>query len=182
MLKNTKIIGPCFVFHNNHFFFIFLFFSFLFSDITIKTLGKGREGTMYVAKHKETNNEYAMKEIFVKDAKDTNNVKHIIEIIRQLPSSPYIVKYFNSFKSTQNVYILIEYCRGYSLQEFIQKRPSDKPLVESVCFFFFFFILCKKSYRMFFAFSITFFYVSILCMRRNLCIKILTPKTSSLMM
>jgi serine/threonine protein kinase len=125
MLKETRTIGPCF-----SIFFFYLLFFYLFSDVTVRILGKGGEGTVYLARHKDTNIEYAMKEIFVKDAEDADKVKKIIETIRKL-SSTYIVKYYNPIETSQNVYILMEYCRGDSLQELIKKR-SDSPVEEVV--------------------------------------------------
>jgi serine/threonine protein kinase len=115
-----------------------MFYFFLFSDITTRTLGKGGEGTVFVAKDKDTNNEYAMKEIFVKDSKDADKVKNTVEKIRKFSSSPYVVKYYSPLESTQYIYILMEYCRGCSLQEFIEKRPADMALEEAVFFFFYF--------------------------------------------
>jgi serine/threonine protein kinase len=86
---------------------------------------------VYVAKHKDSNNEYAIKEIYVKDVKDSNFVKKSIELVQNFPPNPYVVKYFSPLESTRYVYILMEYCRGGSLEEFIQKRHGH-PLQEPV--------------------------------------------------
>jgi serine/threonine protein kinase len=128
--------------HVLFFFEIPFLFSIFIIDSSFKILGKGGEGIVYAVKHANTRNEYAMKEIFVRKPENAVKVKNEIETIRKLPPSPYIVKYYNPMESTQNVYILMEYCRGGSLQEFIEKRASDNlPLKERVFFFFFF---CKN--------------------------------------
>jgi serine/threonine protein kinase len=127
----------------------------LFSDITTKTLGKGGEGTVFVAKHKDTSNEYAMKEIFVNNSKDADKVKNTVEKIRRLSSSPYVVKYYSPVESSQYIYILMEYCRGFILQEFIEKTPANKAHEEVV--FFFFFFLIQNCSRIFFPCSTIFF-------------------------
>jgi serine/threonine protein kinase len=122
--------------------FLFLTFKlFFFSVLTSKTLGKGGEGTVYLTKHVDNNIEYALKEIFIKNAEESYKVKQTLEVIRKLPSSPYIIKYYSALESANYVYIPMEYCRGGSLQDLIQKRPADRQFEEEVLFTFFFFIV-----------------------------------------
>jgi serine/threonine protein kinase len=57
------------------------------------------EGTVYMAKHVDTNIEYAIKEIFIKDAEESGKIKQTIEVIKKLPSSPYIIKYYSPLET-----------------------------------------------------------------------------------
>jgi serine/threonine protein kinase len=91
----------------------YFFISFFILDTTQKILGKGGEGFVYLGKHEDTGFEYAMKEFFVKKPEDAVKVKNEVEIIRKLPSSPYVEE-------------------GGSLQEFILKMLVDQPLEEGV--------------------------------------------------
>jgi serine/threonine protein kinase len=72
-----------------------------------------------------------VKDIFVKDCKDRSEINNTIKLIQKL-SSTYIVKFYDPEDSAQNIYIVMEYCRGGSLQEFIDNRPSNRPLDEVV--------------------------------------------------
>jgi serine/threonine protein kinase len=87
---------------------------------------------VYLAKHVDTNIEYAIKEIFFKDDKESGKVKQTLEIIRKLLSSPYIIKYYSTLESANYIYVPMEYCRGGGLQDLIQKRPADMQFEEKV--------------------------------------------------
>jgi serine/threonine protein kinase len=100
---------------------------------------------VYLGKHGDTGFEYAMKEFFVKNPEDAVKVKNEVETIRKLPSSPYVLKYYRPVESAQSVFILMEYCKGGSLQEFIQKLPSDQPLEEEVLSIFNFQLLFNQK-------------------------------------
>jgi hypothetical protein len=161
-----------------NFFFCLCFY---FTDESKKPVGKGGEGVVYLVKHKQTNHEYAIKEIFIKDPKDADKVKNPIEFIRKIPPSPHIVKYYEPLESAQNIYILMEFCKGGNLQEFIQSRIPDNELLENVSFFFFLFIQLYKYVRMSYASFTLFFFVLLLFMQQDLFTEILNLKTSSLM-
>jgi serine/threonine protein kinase len=85
---------------------------------------------VYLVKDENTNDEYVVKDVFVKF--DSNRIYSSIDSIQKLTSNPYVVKIYYLEKSAQNIHIIMEYCRGGSLQEFIEKRPINRPLDEVV--------------------------------------------------
>jgi serine/threonine protein kinase len=139
-----------------------LFYFFCFLDEFIKTLKNVGESVVYLVKHKKTNCEYAAKKVFVKTPKDSDYIKKSIESIRKLHPNPHIVKYYHPVEVLENVYILMEFCKGGNLQEFIEKRLPDKHIDEKVLFFLFFalkgktplclhiFIILKDVVRLFY--------------------------------
>jgi serine/threonine protein kinase len=86
-----------------------------------------------------------MKEFFVKKPEDALKVKNEVEIIRKLSSNLYVVKYYRPVESAQSIFILMEYCKGGSLQEFIQNTLVNQPLEEAVLSIFNFHLLFNQK-------------------------------------
>ena len=96
----------------------------------IKILGQGSFGTVYLAKNKKLNSNFAMKIIQKsdKDSKREGNLMNEINFLRKL-DHPNILK-INDFYSTKNEYIIItEFCpEGELFYEIKNFAPFDEPL------------------------------------------------------
>ena len=94
----------------------------------IEKLGEGAYGKVIKVKNESNNKFYAVKEIFIK-----NKLKDEIEIIQNEANilskfnSKNIVKYYDSYKDKDKFYILMEYCTGKNLRDFISE---NKALIE----------------------------------------------------
>ena len=94
----------------------------------IEKLGEGVYGKVIKVKNESNNKFYAVKEIFIK-----NKLKDEIEIIQNEANilskfnSKNIVKYYDSYKDKDKFYILMEYCTGKNLRDFISE---NKALIE----------------------------------------------------
>ena len=102
----------------------------------IKPLGKGNFGSVYLVTSKLTKKLYAMKEILTskyKSQEEVNQVQKEIKLLENL-RHPHVITYFNSFKENGNIYIVIEYINGGSLEELLidnikkNKRIGEKTL------------------------------------------------------
>jgi serine/threonine protein kinase len=102
----------------------------------VRPLGKGHFGAVYLVTSKLTNKLYAMKEIQTskyKSQEEVNQVEKEIKLLENL-RHPHVITYFNSFKQNGNIYIVIEYINGGSLEELLldnikkQKRIDEKTL------------------------------------------------------
>lgn len=82
--------------------------------IVMKPISKGAFGSVFLAKKKITGEYYAIKVLKKADMvskKQVMNVKSERTILTQL-DSPYIVKLFNTFQSSENIYLVMEYLNG----------------------------------------------------------------------
>ena len=102
----------------------------------VRPLGKGNFGAVYLVTSKLTNKLYAMKEIQTskyKSQEEVNQVEKEIKLLENL-RHPHVITYFNSFKQNGNIYIIIEYINGGSLEDLLiknikqQKRIDEKTL------------------------------------------------------
>ena len=97
----------------------------------IKELGKGACGIVFQVKSKSDNNFYAIKEITIKDEmKDgLENIKKEADILSKFNSNN-IVKYYDSWENKDKFYILMEYCAGQNLRDFININIKNNELIE----------------------------------------------------
>ena len=104
-------------------------------DYIIKeTLGKGAYGVVYKVEKKNTNNIYVIKQISLKGltTKEINEVNQEAKILN-LINSDFVVKYYDSFKENNNINIVMEYCDGGDLNDFlIEKKEIGKLLEEDL--------------------------------------------------
>ena len=94
----------------------------------VKPLGKGHFGSVYLVTSKLTNKLYAMKEIQCskyKSQEEVNQVEKEIKLLENL-RHPHVITYFNSFKQNGNIYIIIEYINGGSLEELLIQNIKQK--------------------------------------------------------
>ena len=92
------------------------------SDFNIvKNLGEGHFGTVKLVTSKLTNKLYAMKEIQLTRYKNEAQRKQVEKEIKLLENlhHPHVITYFNSFKEKGNIYIIIEYINGGSLEDYL---------------------------------------------------------------
>ena len=98
----------------------------------VKELGKGGSGKVFQVQ--KDNKYYALKEIKV-----TSKLKDKIEEIQKEAkilsqfNSKYIVKYYNSYLYKNKFYILMEYCSGLNLKEYINKN-KNKLIEENILY------------------------------------------------
>ena len=97
----------------------------------IKKLGQGGYGKVIQVKSKSDNKYYAIKEIMIKDEmKDKiENIKKEADILSKF-NCKNIVKYYDSCLDKNKFYIVMEYCNGENLRDFINKNIKNKKLIE----------------------------------------------------
>ena len=88
----------------------------------IKELGSGGNGKVNKVFSKFDNKYYAMKEILLqgKNEKAINNLKKEANILSKFDCKN-IVKYYDSFQDKDKFYILMEYCDGKNLKDFLDE-------------------------------------------------------------
>ena len=98
----------------------------------IRPLGKGNFGAVFLVTSKLTNKLYAMKEIQTAKYKSQDEVNQVEKEIKLLENlrHPHVITYFNSFKENGNIYIIIEYINGGSLEELLIKNIKDKKRID----------------------------------------------------
>ena len=97
----------------------------------INTLGQGGFGKVIQVKNKSNNKYYAIKEIIINnEMKDKiEDIKKEAEILSKFDCRN-IVKYYDSFKINNKFYIVMEYCEGQTLKDFININIKNNELME----------------------------------------------------
>lgn len=85
----------------------------------IKPLGSGAFGVTSLYRHVETKAEYAIKVIKKPLPEDENEIR-----ILETMNHPHVIRYFGNFKHRRALYIMMEYCDGGTLQDFICRQPD----------------------------------------------------------
>ena len=91
----------------------------------ITTLAKGAFGTVIKSKDLQTNSEVAVKIL----SKETCSQSTVTQLIREITvlqnvNHPNIVKLYDYFETSSEVYIIMEYIRGGTLMNFISKNKG----------------------------------------------------------
>ena len=73
------------------------------------------------------------------------NSKKEAKLLSSLDSK-YIVKYYDSFSTTNHLYIVMEYCEGGDLYKYLSKNYSKNKLLEEDKIWKFFIQLCMGLY------------------------------------
>ena len=97
----------------------------------IKELGNGGFGKVNKVLSKFDNKYYAMKEILLqgKTLDEINNIKKEANTLSKFDCDN-IVKYYDSFKDKDKYYILMEYCDGQNLKDYIEECKKNDILIE----------------------------------------------------
>jgi len=90
-----------------------------------ETIGEGAFAKVKVATHIQTNEKVAIKILdktkFFKDIEDINRVEREIAILKKLKHKN-IIQFYEIMESQKNLYIVMEYCEGKELFDFIVKK------------------------------------------------------------
>ena len=91
----------------------------------IKNLGEGGFGRVILVKDKSDNKPYAIKEIIINNEMKgkIKDIQKEAEILSKF-NCENIVKYYDSYLDKDKFYILMEYCSGLTLKEFINKNKN----------------------------------------------------------
>lgn len=92
-----------------------------------RILGEGTYGQVWYASSTTCTQDYAIKVVPLKNLKDVRDryMKSEIQILQKL-NSKYVVKFVETFSSTNNLYLVTEFCPGGDLDDCITKRgPLD---------------------------------------------------------
>ena len=98
----------------------------------VRPLGKGHFGSVYLVTSKLTKKLYAMKEIQASkytSKEELDQVEKEIKLLENL-RHPHVITYFNSFKEKGNIYIIIEYINGGSLEDLLVENIKKKKRIE----------------------------------------------------
>ena len=97
----------------------------------IKELGQGGFGKVFQIFSKFDNKYYAMKEIPLKGEtpEKINNIKEEANILSEF-NCDKIVKYYNSYEEKGKFCILMEYCKGKNLKNFLDEYRKNNTLIE----------------------------------------------------
>lgn len=117
------------------------------SFITLKLLGKGDVGRVYLVKHKASEKLFAMKVLSKKEMIRRNKVKRALAEQEILASSnhPFIVTLYHSFQSENHLYLCMEHCLGGEFFRALQSRPG-KCLTEEESKFYAAEVTCALEY------------------------------------
>lgn len=94
-------------------------------------IGKGSYSFVYHGKHIHTNQEVAIKKINISlsDKNIVQNIKSEIAIMKTL-THPNIVKLYEEiYDEYNNIYLIMEYCKGGNLSEFLNNKPLKEKYV-----------------------------------------------------
>ena len=100
----------------------------MIKDYIIKSrLGIGSYGTVYKVCKKNTNKIYVIKQVLLLGLgeKEIMEYKSEAKLLSSIKSN-YVVKYFDSFIDNHNLNILMEYCDGGDLYQYLEKNKKKK--------------------------------------------------------
>ena len=84
----------------------------------IKELGKGGYEKVNLVLNNLDNKYYALKEIIIKEESNINSIKNEINILSKFNCND-IIKYYDSYQDNNKFYILLEYCDGQNLKNYL---------------------------------------------------------------
>lgn len=97
----------------------------------LRKLGEGAFGSVYLGKHEETGQTFAMKELPVNNKEALADIRKEIDILRKV-RCPFIVSYFGTMVRGEMLYILMEFADLGSLREVIELTNQELSEVETL--------------------------------------------------
>ena len=99
--------------------------------IILEQLGHGSFGVVYKVKKKNTNDIFALKQMSFEEvsADEINKIKKEAKILN-LINSDFVVKYYDSFEEKNSMNIVMEYCDGGDLDDFIKENKKKSSLLD----------------------------------------------------
>ena len=127
-LKNNKLIGIN-ILNNKRILLKYALNDFINkkSYKIIKELGNGGYGKVNLVLNNLDNKYYALKEIIIKEEENININE--INILSKFNCNN-IIKYYDSYIDNNKFYILMEYCDGQNLKDFIKEYNKKNELIE----------------------------------------------------
>ena len=100
-------------------------------EVVKEEFGKGGFGRVIQVKSKSDNKYYAIKEIIIEPEMQDKleNIKKEADILSKV-NCYNIVKYYDSYLDKDKFYILMEYCSGKNLKNFIKEHNENNELIE----------------------------------------------------
>ncbi|KAL4471012.1 hypothetical protein ABPG73_015563 [Tetrahymena malaccensis] len=110
-------------------------------------LGSGAFAQVFKGVNKQTNTDVAIKVIsrlklkkygeeIINAIGDEVNILQKLSFLSQKDPCPFIVKIFDCFQTTNNIYIILEYCNGGNLLDIIKKCPQGIPEQQAIKIFY----------------------------------------------
>ena len=90
----------------------------------LEVLGSGSFGVTWIAKHKSGKDKFAMKEIHFSEP-NFKTAKNEIELLKKIPHKN-IVSYIEDYNKDNSLFIIMEFCSGGNLAEFINAVKMKK--------------------------------------------------------
>lgn len=88
-------------------------------------LGEGGFAFVYRCKHKDNDQEYAVKEVIDANySTDGENLKEELDALKRLREGPYVVRLFDVFRDYDRTYVVMEEMKGGDLLERITEKET----------------------------------------------------------
>ena len=99
--------------------------------LILEKLGVGSYGTVYKVKKKSSNKIFVIKQVSLLGVLEGQKKEYESEakILNSIKSN-YVVKYYDSFEDGNNLNIVMEYCDGGDLYQFIKEKNKKKDLMK----------------------------------------------------
>ena len=109
----------------------------------IKKLGQGAFGAAYKVMKIEDNSIYVIKRIEIKNAqkKELESIKKEAQILSKIKSE-YVVRYYDSFQDKDSFNIIMEFCDGLDLRNFINEHRESKQYINESLIFYIILHIC----------------------------------------
>mmetsp|Transcript_17872 Transcript_17872/g.30359 ORF Transcript_17872/g.30359 Transcript_17872/m.30359 type:complete len:156 (+) Transcript_17872:47-514(+) len=96
-------------------------------------LGQGNYGSVFKAKHRHTQQTFAIKLLPI--AHDTESLRKEIAILKSC-DSPYIVRFYGAYIKESDLWLVIEFCNSGSVQDIIKMAniTLSETQIAAICY------------------------------------------------
>ncbi|KAH6576467.1 hypothetical protein BASA61_005266 [Batrachochytrium salamandrivorans] len=98
----------------------------------IKNIGHGASGSVYLAKHNQSDAIVAIKDMVMPRQPRKDMIVNEIMVMKEC-HHPNIVNYIDSFLVRESLWVLMEYMEGGMLTDIIDKHTFTEPQISSIC-------------------------------------------------